>query len=144
MFPWESGSGCDGLTYCEIYLYSEKKYKKTAKKGFTTCNKGVSLVNMSQNRFARVGDLLPAVLKSLGLDRKLKQQEIISIWPEVVGTEIAARTQAYKVDKGVLFVRVDHSAWILELHFMEKEILKKLKSRAPEIDIKRIRFGTGA
>ena len=98
---------------------------------------------MSQKRFARVGDLLPAVLKSIGLDRKLKQQEIISIWPEVVGAEIAARTQAYKVDKGVLFVRVDHSAWIQELHFMEKEILKKLKNRAPDIDIKRIRFGTG-
>ncbi len=97
---------------------------------------------MSQKRFARVGDILPAVLKSIGLDRKLKQQEIISIWPEVVGADIAARTQAVRVDKGVLIVHVDHSAWIQELHFMEKEILKKLKAKAPDIDIKRIRFGT--
>jgi predicted nucleic acid-binding Zn ribbon protein len=98
---------------------------------------------MSQKRFARVGELLPAVLKSIGLDRKLKQQEILTIWPEVVGADIAAKTQAVKVDKGVLFVRVDHSAWIQELHFLEKEILSKLKDRAPDIDIKRIRFGTG-
>jgi len=97
---------------------------------------------MSHKRFARVGDILPAVLKSIGLDQKLKEREILSIWPEVVGTEIAERTEAVRVDRGVLHVRVDHSAWVQELHFMEKALLKKLRERAPDIKLKRIRFGT--
>ena len=36
-------------------------------------------------RFARIGDILPAVLKSVGLDRKLKEREVLAAWPGVVG-----------------------------------------------------------
>jgi predicted nucleic acid-binding Zn ribbon protein len=97
---------------------------------------------MSQKRFARVGDILPTVLKSIGLDRKLREREILSIWPDAVGVDIAARTQAVKVDRGVLYVRVEHSAWIQELHFMEKEFLRKLRQKAPDIELKHIRFRT--
>jgi len=97
---------------------------------------------MSQRRFARVGDILPTVLKSIGLGQRLKEQEVLGIWAQVVGEEIAARTQPLRVDRGVLHVRVDHSAWLHELHFMEKDILKKLKEKAPDIELNRIRFGT--
>jgi hypothetical protein len=48
---------------------------------------------MRPKRFARIGDILPAVLKSAGLEQKLRDQEILTIWPAVVGEEIAARTQ---------------------------------------------------
>jgi predicted nucleic acid-binding Zn ribbon protein len=98
---------------------------------------------MSQRRFARVGDILPTVLRSIGLDRRLKEQEILAIWPRVVGEEIAARTQPVKIEGGVLYVRVNHSAWMQELHFMEKEIIEKLKDAAPDVEITRIRFGAG-
>lgn len=98
---------------------------------------------MSHKRFARVGDILPAVLKSIGLDQKLKEREILACWPEVVGEEIAARTQAVKVDKGVLFVHVDHGAWMQELHFMERQIIERLKEKKPDVTIRKIRFGAG-
>jgi predicted nucleic acid-binding Zn ribbon protein len=96
---------------------------------------------MSQKRFARVGELLPTVLKSIGLGQRLKEQEVLGIWAQVVGEEIAARTQPLRVDRGVLYVRVDQSAWLQELHFMEKEILRKLKEKAPDVELVRIRFG---
>ena len=98
---------------------------------------------MSRKRFARVGDILPTVLKSIGLDQRLREQEILAIWPEVVGEEVAARTQPFKIERGVLHVRVDHSTWMQELHFMEQEILRKLKEKAPDIELVRIRFGSG-
>ena len=98
---------------------------------------------MSQSRFARVGDILPTVLRSIGLDRRLKEQGILAIWPQVVGEDIAARTQPVKIEDGVLYVRVNHSAWMQELHFMEKEILRKLKEAAPNIEVGRIRFSAG-
>jgi predicted nucleic acid-binding Zn ribbon protein len=98
---------------------------------------------MSQKRFSRVGDILPTVLKSFGLDRRLREQEILAIWPGVVGEEIAARTQPIKIERGVLYVCVEHSAWMQELHFMEKEILRKLKESAPDIELEHIRFGPG-
>lgn len=99
---------------------------------------------MNHNKFSRIGDILPAVLKSVGLDKKLKERELLSLWPEVVGTEIAARTRAVKVERGILYVQVNHSAWHQELHFMEKEIYRKMRKRAPEIEFYKIRFGTGS
>jgi predicted nucleic acid-binding Zn ribbon protein len=97
---------------------------------------------MRRKRFAKVGDILPAVLKSAGLEQKLRDQEILTIWPAAVGDEIAARTTAVKIEKGVLYVHVEHSVWLQELHFMEGEILKKLRAQAPHVHCRRIRFVT--
>lgn len=95
---------------------------------------------MSQRRFTRVGDILPAILKSTGLDRKLKEREILELWPEAVGPEIASRTEPIGIDKGVLHVYVEHGAWRQELHFMANDIVQKLHVRAPDVELKRIRF----
>jgi predicted nucleic acid-binding Zn ribbon protein len=98
---------------------------------------------MGQKKYARIGDILPSVLRSIGLDRRLREHEILAIWPQVVGAEIAARTQPIKIERGVLYVRVDHSAWMQELHFMEREILAKLRESAPDVVIDHIRYGPG-
>jgi predicted nucleic acid-binding Zn ribbon protein len=97
---------------------------------------------MNDKRFARVGELLPAVLKSFGLEHKFRDQEVLALWPEVVGEQIAARTKAVRIEKGVLFVHVNHGAWMQELHFKEKELVKELRDRAPRSTVRRIRFGT--
>jgi len=93
-------------------------------------------------RFAKVGDILPAVLKSVGLDRKLKDREVLAEWPNVVGSEIAARTEAIHVDDGVLIVKVEHGMWMQELHFMERELLGRLRDAVPGVRLMRIRFET--
>ncbi len=97
---------------------------------------------MVENRFTRIGEILPGVLKKIGLERKMKEREILSLWPEAVGDEVAARTKAVKLEKGELRVCVDHGAWMQELHFMEKEIIAKLREKVPGVDIRRIRFTT--
>ena len=97
---------------------------------------------MTRKEFARIGDILPEILKSAGLDKKIRESGILTLWPEVVGEEVAQRTRAVKVDKGILYVNVDHGAWMQELHFMERDILRRLRARAPEVELHRIRFGT--
>lgn len=96
---------------------------------------------MNSKEFARIGDILPKILKSAGLDQKIRESEILTLWPEIVGKEVAERTRAVKIDNGVLYVNVDHGAWMQELHFMEKDILRKLRARAPGVELRRIRFG---
>jgi predicted nucleic acid-binding Zn ribbon protein len=97
-------------------------------------------MEMRLKRFARIGDILPAVLRSAGLEQRLRDQEILTIWPTVVGEAIAARTAALKMERGVLHVQVAHSAWLQELYFMEKEILCKLREEAPHIECRKIKF----
>lgn len=97
---------------------------------------------MAGREFRKVGDLLPSLLKRLGLEQKFKEQHVLTLWPEIVGKDLAARTEAYRMDQGVLYVRVDHGAWMQELHFIEKDLIEKLRSRAPGVRLEKIRFGT--
>ena len=97
---------------------------------------------MSSRKFTKVGDLLPTILKQLGLEQRFKERRVLTLWATVVGEELAARTKATKIEQGVLFVRVDHGAWLQELHFIEEEIIGKLRALAPGVVLKSIRFSS--
>ena len=97
---------------------------------------------MTDRKFSKIGELLPQILNRLGLDRRFKEQQVLNLWPGVVGEELAARTRATRVDNGVLYVRVDHGAWMQELHFIEKELLRKLRAQSPGVTLNKIRFSS--
>ena len=83
---------------------------------------------------------LSILLKSLGIENKIKQNEIIVRWPEIVGEKLSKVTTADKVEKGILFVRVTNSAWRNELIYMKTEIINRISSRLNTDIIKDIRF----
>jgi predicted nucleic acid-binding Zn ribbon protein len=95
---------------------------------------------MTRRSFARIGDVLPSVLRDLGLQKKFSERQVIEKWAAVVGPELAARTRALRCENGTLVVRVDHGAWMQELHFIEKDLVKKLRAACPGVDLARIRF----
>ena len=97
---------------------------------------------MAERKFTRLGELLPSILSKLGLDQRFKEQQVLNLWPTVVGEELAARTKATKVDRGVLHVHVDNGAWMQELHFIEKDLLRKLRAQSPGVVLKKIRFSS--
>lgn len=96
---------------------------------------------MTRRSFARIGDVLPSVLRELGLQKRFNERQLVERWAGIVGPEIAERARATRFEKGTLFVRVDHGAWMQELHFIEKELVKKLRVACPDVDLLRIRFG---
>jgi predicted nucleic acid-binding Zn ribbon protein len=95
---------------------------------------------MAPRSFARVGDVLPAVLRELGLQAKFSERRAVEKWAAVVGPELARRSRALRCENGTLVVHVDHGAWMQELHFIEKELLAKLRAACPDVDLVRIRF----
>jgi predicted nucleic acid-binding Zn ribbon protein len=95
---------------------------------------------MARRSFARIGDVLPSVLRDLGLQKKFSERQVVERWAAVAGPELSRRTRALRCENGTLFVRVDHGAWMQELHFMEKELVKKLRAACPGVDLSRIRF----
>lgn len=83
---------------------------------------------------------LSILLKSLGIENKIKQNEIIVRWPEIVGEKLSKVTTADKVENGILFVRVTNSAWRNELIYMKTEIINRISSRLNTDIINDIRF----
>ncbi len=83
---------------------------------------------------------LSILLKSLGIENRIKQNEIIVRWPEIVGEKLSKVTTADKIENVLLFVRVTNSAWRNELIYMKNEIINRIYSSLKTDLIRDIRF----
>ncbi|NIR48518.1 DUF721 domain-containing protein [candidate division KSB1 bacterium] len=87
-----------------------------------------------------LGDSIWTLLKSLGIETKVKQYEALNNWSYLVGEKVASVTKADKVTDGILFVKVKNSVWRNELLYMKKDILNKLNKSLGADIIKDIWF----
>lgn len=94
----------------------------------------------SDNDWQKAGDVLSGILRNLGLDRHLKQRELVLRWEEIVGPRIAEKSRVLKVSGGVLYVSVTSSAWGQELQFQKKNIMRKITEELGTDLIKDIRI----
>lgn len=62
-------------------------------------------------------------------------------WEEAVGARVAARTEPYRLERGVLFVRVATAAWANELTMLTEPIIQQLRASGVELDT--VRFNVG-
>ena len=62
------------------------------------------------------------------LDARIEESEVVELWEACVGPTIAKHAKVIKVDKGELYVEVDHPTWKSELHFRKAQILEKLRN----------------
>jgi predicted nucleic acid-binding Zn ribbon protein len=88
----------------------------------------------------RMKDALKRVLGSLGLEKRLKEADAISLWPDVVGERIAKVTSVLGFENGVLRVGVRDPIWRQELSMMVAEIKQKLNERLGSKIVEEIRF----
>ncbi len=99
------------------------------------------------NRFRRrckepeaVGDLLKAVLKKSGLEKKIREYDSLTQWPAIVGEKIAEQTAPVEIRNGVLFVQVKNAAWRTELAFFKDDIIQKINTHAGKRIVRSIFF----
>ena len=89
-------------------------------------------------------DLMPAVLKRIGLERKQSDLEILKVWNNLMDPVIAQHARPVGLARGTLFVSVDSSVWLDEIvRYRRREILQRLRhSFGPDL-IQRISFRVG-
>ena len=88
----------------------------------------------------RIGTLLRKTLESAGIADKVDRQMAVAFWEDIVGSKLASKTTALKVEKDVLKVKVISSSWRNELVFLKKAILKKVARRIGKGKINDIYF----
>lgn len=89
-----------------------------------------------------VGSLLTTVLPGLG--ERLLEARISREWREVMGPEIAGRSEPRALANGDLHVIVDNSAWLQELTLREPDLRLRLASRYGANAIRSLRFSLGS
>ena len=82
-----------------------------------------------RQRPVAVGEAVEGYLARSGLAQRLAQAQVIPDWPRLVGPQIAAVTDPESVTPdGILFVRVQTSAWMNELQLMSPDIMARINA----------------
>ncbi len=91
-------------------------------------------------RIKSLKDLIYQHFLSLGLAEKYEQYMALAHWEKAVGKEIARHTDPFRVENGVIFVRVDNDVWRAELQYLKAEIMEKINQSMKKPVIRDIKF----
>ncbi|MEX2466104.1 MAG: DUF721 domain-containing protein [Gemmatimonadota bacterium] len=89
---------------------------------------------------AKVGAVLATVLDKHGVREQVRRMEVLELWPEIVGEDLAKVTRARAVEDTALFVEVRSSAWLMELNMMKRDFLERVNERIEDAPFERVVF----
>lgn len=73
-----------------------------------------------------IGKTMKLMFKDMGIDKKIRQHQVLEKWPELVGEQIANMTSAERVHDKILYIKVKSMTWRTELLFQKQSILKRI------------------
>jgi len=85
-------------------------------------------------------NLIFQYFKRAGLEPQFEQYLALAYWDKAVGKEISRHTEPFRVQDGIIYVRVDSDAWRNELQYFKSEILEKLNTCLGKPVIQEIKF----
>jgi hypothetical protein len=121
--------------------------RKSARQRVLASWRGIDLAPEEKTRAATAisaAAVMPGVLKTLRIDTRRAEAEVVKVWNELIDPVITAHAQPTGLNKGTLFVTVDSSAWLSEIvRSRRKEILDRLHNSFGREFITRISFRAG-
>ncbi len=75
-----------------------------------------------------IGEIIPASLDRLGIERDLDDYRVWQAWDEVVGDTIRRNTEPLRLDGSRLVVAARNASWMQELTLMRAEIVERLNA----------------
>jgi len=90
-----------------------------------------------------LGQALRDAIERSGFARTLEERGCLSLWPQVVGEDVARATLAERFRDGVIYVRVRSSVWACELAFFREGFIREINERLGRELVRDIRFRVG-
>lgn len=87
-----------------------------------------------------IGNVFAELFRDLGIDKAIEQNKAVVDWPEIVGERVAEVSHAEKIEKGVLFVKVESPVWRNELSFMKRNLIENINKALKKNIVKDIKF----
>ena len=79
-----------------------------------------------------LGDIVGKIMKAYGLERRLKEMDILKGWPEMMGIAIANRTTSLRINNRILYISMDSAVMREELLNGKQIILQRVNDFAGE------------
>lgn len=97
----------------------------------------------SKSRPVPIGDVIKSVFTKIEGEKTMSKEVVETAWKESVGVAGSGHSTPVELKKGLLFVRVDSSAWMQELSLQKRKILKGLQRALGKDRITGINFKIG-
>ena len=95
---------------------------------------------MRKSNTQPLGEVLRDYLRTMNMDRKLKEVDVVQSWETLLGKTIAGYTRNIYLSKQVLYVETNSSVVKNELVMMREEIRLKMNELAGEEMVLKIVF----
>ena len=95
---------------------------------------------MKTHAMRPIGDALREMMEELGLGAKMREYDVVNLWPSIVGEQISRVTTAESIAGGKLLVRVTRATWRNELVFLKTELITRINAVMKEEIVKDIIF----
>ncbi|HEY9677925.1 MAG TPA: DUF721 domain-containing protein [Drouetiella sp.] len=84
-----------------------------------------------------IDNVLGKLVSSMGLDRRLKEHALLSLWPMMIGDTFASRSRPLFIDfEGNLVIATRDASVAQELSLLKPEIIKKMRFAAQSMGLK--------
>lgn len=87
-----------------------------------------------------VAGVLSRVLRDLGLEQDVLGWRAVHEWAQIVGPRMARHTRAIACRDGTLHVEVEGSAWMHELGFLKRDLIKSINRQLGGTHVRDVRF----
>jgi predicted nucleic acid-binding Zn ribbon protein len=79
-----------------------------------------------------LGQLVEKIMRAYGLEKKMKEMDILKGWPEMMGIAVANRTTNLRINNRVLYISMDSAVMREELLNGKQIILQRVNDFAGE------------
>jgi len=87
-----------------------------------------------------LASILPGLMRDLGLEERATGWRAVSEWPAVAGERVARHSRATGFRDGVLTVEVEGSAWMHELSFLSRELVRRVNDHLGAEVVREVKF----
>lgn len=74
-------------------------------------------------------DALSSVLKQHGLEKRIKEHELLERWNEIVGTTMANYASPKRLVNGTLYIQVMNATWRHEISLRRTELIAAINKK---------------
>ena len=84
--------------------------------------------------------ILPGLMRELGLEERATGWRAVSEWPALAGERIARRSRATGYRDGILTIEVEGSAWMHELGYLSRDLVRRANQHLGAEVVREMRF----
>ena len=80
-----------------------------------------------KNSTASFGDIVSDILKEFSIGTDFYVESIRSAWSDIIGDILSTHSVPERIQRGILFIAVDHPVFANEIMLMKDSIIKKIE-----------------